>query len=323
VTEATGRRVLIVGCGYVGERVAALERVAGAHVSALARRPESAARLRALGIEPVSGDLDEPASLRAIPASGTDLYYFAPPPMHKDVRVPREAGSRERPPPVGITDPRAATFIETLTGANTPRRIVLISTTGVYGDCGGEWVNEDWPVNPQADRAYRRLDAEKRFREFGEAHGIAVVILRVAGIYGPGRLPVERLTRREPVLREEESPWSNRIHVDDLAQACVAAMRRGRAGAVYHATDGHPSTMTDYFNRVADTVGLPRPPQVSRVVSRTRMNEGMLSYLAESKRLDNRRLREELGVELQYPDLVSGLAASVEPPREQPQEMKS
>jgi nucleoside-diphosphate-sugar epimerase len=152
---------------------------------------------------------------------------------------------------------------------------------------------------------------------------VTIVVLRVAGIYGPDRLPVERLSRREPVLREEESPWSNRIHVDDLAQACVAAMRHGRNGAVYNATDGHPSTMTDYFNRVADAVDLPRPPQVSRVDSRTRMSEGMLSYLAESKRLDNRRLREELGVKLQYPDLASGLAASVPVPRAQPEERES
>jgi nucleoside-diphosphate-sugar epimerase len=138
-----------------------------------------------------------------------------------------------------------------------------------------------------------------------------VVILRVPGIYGPGRLPRERLTRGLPVLREDESPWSNRVHVDDLARACLAAARRGRPGGVYNISDGHPSTMTDYFNRVADASGLPRPPQITAAEARTRMSEGMQSYLAESKRLDNRRMREELGVEPQYPDLARGLAACI------------
>jgi nucleoside-diphosphate-sugar epimerase len=285
------RRVFIVGCGYVGERIAALEAVTGAPVTALARSPESAQRMRRQGIEPVAGDLDVAASLRALPAAGSDLYYLAPPPAS------------------GITDPRAAALIEALDGVNAPRRIVLVSTTGVYGDCHGEWVDEDRPPSPQTDRARRRLDAENRFRDFGTACAVPVSILRVAGIYGPGRLPEERLRRGEPVLREDESPWSNRIHVDDLAQACVAAMRRGRGDAVYNATDGHPSTMTDYFNRVADALGLPRPPPVSMAEARARLSEGMLSYLAESKRLDNRRLREELGVRLVYPDLSSGLRA--------------
>jgi nucleoside-diphosphate-sugar epimerase len=305
VTEAPGRRVLVVGCGYVGERVAALERAACAYVLALVRSGESADRLRAQGIEPVSGDLDDPQSLRTIPVSGADLYYLAPPPS------------------AGITDPRAAAFIEAMMPANLPRRVVLISTTGVYGDCQGQWVDEERPPNPQADRARRRLDAENRFRAFGGLHTVPIIILRVAGIYGPGRLPIERLSRHEPVLREEESPWSNRIHVDDLARVCVAAMRHGRNGSVYNATDGHPSTMTDYFNRVADAAGLPRPPAIARADSRDRLSGGMLSYLAESKRLDNRRLREELGVKLQYPDLTSGLAASIPAPRTQPEEKDS
>jgi nucleoside-diphosphate-sugar epimerase len=309
VNGAVERHVLIVGCGYVGGRVATLEHAAGARVAALARSPESAQRLRELGVEPVMGDLDRPASLRALPAAGADLYYFAPPPS------------------IGVSDPRLAALLASLPPENLPRRIVLISTTGVYGDCGGDWVDEDRPPNPQADRARRRFDAENRLRDFGARHDVETVILRVAGIYGPGRLPEERLRRGEPVLREEESPWSNRIHVDDLAQACVAAMRRGRDSAVYNATDGHPSTMTDYFNRVADALGLPRPPQVSLAETadgpslargprldpigeaRARMSEGMLSYLAESKRLDNRRLLEELGVQLMYPDLSSGLRA--------------
>jgi nucleoside-diphosphate-sugar epimerase len=298
----SGRGVLIVGCGYVGRRVAGLELDGGAAVAALARSGASAERLRAHGIEPLSGDLDAPASLRSLPASGVDLYCLAPPPSR------------------GVTDPRLAALLDVLVPGNRPRRIVLISTTGVYGDCHGEWVGEDRPPNPQADRARRRLDAENRLRAYSARHGVGFVILRVAGIYGPGRLPEERLRRGDPVLCEEESPWSNRIHVDDLARACVAAMRHARANVVINATDGHPSTMTDYFNRVADALGLPRPPTVSMAEARARLSAGMLSYLDESKRLDNRRLREELGVELHYPDLVTGLKASVAPPPKPPEE---
>lgn len=283
------RNVFIVGCGYLGARVAALERAAGAAVAALARTADAADRLRALGIAPVDGDLDRPAALGRPPFAGNDLYYFVSPPAR------------------GVTDPRVTACLSVLTEGNRPRRIVLLSTTGVYGDCQGAWVNEDRPPHPRADRARRRLDAETTLRGWSAKTGVPVVILRVAGLYGPGRLPVARLQSGEPVLREEESPWSNRIHVDDLAAACVAAMRRGQPGAVYIATDGHPSTLTDYFNRVADTLGIARPPPVSMAEARERLSEGLLSYLAESKRLDNRRLRQELGVELRYPDLASGL----------------
>lgn len=232
-----------------------------------------------------------PASLCHLPIAGSELFYFAPPPTS------------------GITDPRLAAFTAALPAESLPRRFVLISTTGVYGDCRGEWVTEDRPPDPQADRARRRLDAEHTLRAWSTQTGVPIVILRVAGIYGPGRLPEKRLRRGEPVLREEESPWSNRIHVDDLARACVAAMQRGRPESVYNATDGHPATMTDYFNRAADALGLPRPAQIAMADAHGRLSEGMLSYLAESKRLDNRRLREELGVRLAYPDLASGLRA--------------
>jgi nucleoside-diphosphate-sugar epimerase len=283
--------VLIVGCGYVGERVARAEQEAGATVIALVRSIESVARLAALGIAGIRADLDDPVSLAALPTADTILYYFAPPPA------------------AGVSDMRIANFLAAIT--RPPRCIVLISTTGVYGDCRGEWVTEDRAPHPVADRARRRLDAEQRLRAWGQAHAVPVSILRVPGIYGPGRLPVKRLQAGEPVLREAESPWSNRVHVDDLVRACLAAARAGQASGVYNISDGHPSTMTDYFNRVADAVGLPRPPQITRTEARTVLSDGMRSYLAESKRLDNRRMREELGIEPRYPDLAQGLAACV------------
>jgi nucleoside-diphosphate-sugar epimerase len=281
--------VLIVGCGDIGERVAVLERSAGRHVTGLVQSGTSAQRLRAAGIQPITANLDMPASLRNLPARGALIYYFAPPPEK------------------GVTDPRMETFVSVLDSSGLPTRVVLISTTGVYGDCRGEWVTEDRPPNPQADRARRRLAAETSLRHWSEKSGVPIVILRVPGIYGRGYLPEARLRAGEPVLREEESPFSNRIHADDLARVCFIAGHHDNPGILYNVSDGHPTTMTDFFYRVADMLGIPRPPAITLEQARQQLGEGMLSYLAESKRIDNRRLREELGVELMYPDLIAGL----------------
>lgn len=281
--------VLIAGCGNIGERVAGLERSTGSRVTGLIRSEASIRRLHAAGIQPLMGDLDVPVSLHDLPVKNALVYYFAPPPGK------------------GVTDPRMETFVSVLDSSGLPTRVVLISTTGVYGDCRGEWVTEDRPPNPQADRAKRRLAAETVLRRWSEKSGVPIVILRVPGIYGRGLLPEERLRAREPVLREEESPFSNRIHADDLARACFIAGHHASPGTLYNVSDGHPTTMTDFFYRVADLLGIPRPPAITLEQARRQLGEGMLSYLAESKRIDNRRLREELGVELMYPDLAAGL----------------
>jgi nucleoside-diphosphate-sugar epimerase len=283
--------VLIIGCGDIGERVARLERSEGRSVAGLVRSQGSARRLRAAGIQPITADLDDPTSLNNFPIKDAVVYYFAPPPA------------------AGVTDPRLEAFVASMTPFNLPKRIVLISTTGVYGDCRGEWVTEDRPPNPQVDRARRRLAAETTLQAWSKQSAVPIVILRVPGIYGPGYLPEKRLRAGEPVLREEESPYSNRIHADDLARICIAAARHVRPSLLYNVSDGHPTTMTDFFLRVADVLGIPRPPTVSMEEARRRLGEGMLSYLAESKRIDNRRMREELGVELMYPDLAAGLAS--------------
>ncbi len=204
-------------------------------------------------------------------------------------------------------------FLEALRPHAPPARLVLISTTGVYGGCGGQWIDEQRPPNPQTDRARRRLAAERALQAWGEEVGVPIMILRVAGIYGPERLPIERLQKGLPVLSERESPWSNRVHVDDLVSACLAAADCDHAGCLYNISDGHPTTMTDYFNRVADAVGLPRPLQVSLQQAKSALSAEMLSYLSESRRLDNTRMRNELGVVLRYPTLIDGLAACLEP----------
>lgn len=160
--------VLIVGCGDIGERVAGLERTAGRQVAGLIRSEASVRRLRAAGIQPITANLDMPASVRNLPARGALVYYFAPPPEK------------------GVTDPRMETFVSVLDSSGLPTRVVLISTTGVYGDCRGEWVTEDRPPNPQVDRARRRLAAETVLRRWSETSGVPIVILRVPGIYGRG-----------------------------------------------------------------------------------------------------------------------------------------
>ncbi|MDA1106845.1 MAG: SDR family oxidoreductase [Proteobacteria bacterium] len=282
--------VLIVGCGDIGTRVAGIHLAQGARVSGLVRTPVRAAQLAALGVTPVSGDLDDANTLTALPAPHALVYYFAPPPES------------------GITDSRMERFLQAITRDALPHKIVYISTSGVYGDCEGAWVTEDAPAKPQTARAQARLDAETRLLAWARDHPVPVVILRVGGIYGPGRLPVERIRRGEPVLRREEAPCTNRIHADDLARICLAAAGRGSAGRIYNVCDDEHSTMTDYFNAVADALGIARPPQLPLAEAHKVLSPGLLSYLNESRRMDNRRMREELGVVLRYPNLAAGLA---------------
>lgn len=291
--QFTVRKVFIIGCGDIGRRTAALWLTRGVQVAALARNDGRAQPLRQLGITPSIGDLDQPASLRDLPLTGALLYYFAPPSAQDD------------------TDRRMRTVLALMANGKRPEKILYLSTTGVYGDNHGAWVTEDAPLQPCAPRSKRRVDAENQLRAFGVTHGVSVVILRVPGIYGPGRLPIEAIRTRRPVLDESESGYTNRIHAEDLARVCVVAAERGLAGRVYNVSDGHPGTMTAYFNQLADALGQPRPPVITRAEAQGVLSPGLLSYLDESRRVDNRRMREELGVELLYPFLAAGLKASL------------
>jgi len=287
-------KVLIIGCGDVGLRVARLARGRGAAVTVLVRSEENRRRLEEKGFTALSGDLDAPSSFPALQSREAVLYYFVPPPGK------------------GAGDSRMEHLCASIRPGEAPAKIVYISTSGVYGDCGGADVTEEAPVNPQTDRARRRLAAEDHLRALGALRGVAVIVLRVPGIYGPGRLPLERIRAGQPVLAEAEAPWTNRIHADDLARVCIAAGEKGEAGDIFNVSDGRPGTMTEYFNAVADACGLPRPPQVSLAEARRVMSPLMLSYLGESRRVDNTRMREKLGVELLYPDLEAGIRASLE-----------
>ncbi len=281
--------VFIVGCGDVGSRVARLWAAEGAEVSALARSGTSAARLSGSGILPLRGDLDDPESLRSLPVRGSVLYYLAPPPA------------------TGDRDPRVRAFLAAVGQGNAPAKAVYISTTAVYGDNRGAWVTEETPAAPATERGKRRLDAEESFLSWGRERSVPVVILRVAGIYGPGRLPVDAVRSGRPVPRESEAPFTNRIHAEDLARVCVAAARNGRPGTVYNVGDGVPGTIPQYFKAVADLLGVPRPPEIPMDEARKVLGPGMVSYLSESRRIDVRRMREELRVTLRYPDLAAGL----------------
>ena len=293
-----GTLVLILGCGYVGRRLASRlldDRDSAGRLdpnetlTCVARNPDPLQPLADDGARVLALDLMQDA-LAALPTAGERVFHFAPP-----VGEDRQ-------------DSLTARLVDAFQRLGHPRRLVYISTTGVYGDCGGAWVDESWPLRPLADRSFRRLDAEQRLRAWSEASGADLVILRVAGIYGPDRLPLARIKSGQPLVRLEDAPWSNRIHVDDLVEVCLAAVDRAPAGAVYNVCDGHPSTMTDYFFQIADRVGLPRPPQIPMAAADGKLSPGMLSYMRESRRLSNRRMCDELGIRLRYPTLESGLA---------------
>ena len=284
------QQILIIGCGDIGKRVTRLWQDQGTNVTALTRNAHRFDPHDRIHVTTIEGDLDYPETLASLPSRNACVYYFVPPPDEGD------------------DDPRMRAFINHLRGDQLPEKIIYISTTGVYGDCNGAWVTEQSTVKPHNQRSKRRLAAEKLLTKWHADTGIPVVILRVAGIYGPGRLPITRIKSGQPVLNEQEAPFSNRIHSEDLARICVAAaMHIVNGYHIYNVSDGHPTTMTDYYNRVARSAGLPPPRIVSLNEAATEFSPMMQSFLNESKRIDNRKMLQELGIELLYPDLETGL----------------
>ena len=281
---------LVAGCGYVGRRLATtLAR--SRPVVALSRSAGDDAGLAADGVTGRSVDFDrvDTASLAAI-GDGSGIVYLAPPPSHGDL------------------DPRLRRFLAAL-GDARPAAFVYLSTTGVYGDARGERVDESSATVPGSDRARRRLDAESASRDWCAARGVRWACLRVPGIYGPHRLPLDRLRRGEPALRPEDAGPGNRIHVDDLVAACVAALDRPVDGVI-NVGDGDHASTTVYLQRVAALAGLPAPRLVTREEAATRIGPGMLEFLSESRRVDTRRMHDELGVVPRH-GLDAGIAASL------------
>jgi len=188
-----------------------------------------------------------------------------------------------------------------------------LSTTGVYGDQAGARVSEDTPPAPCSARAARRLAGENALRAWAESHRVSWCVLRVSGIYGPGRLPIDRLRGAVPAVLPEQATPSSRIHVTDLVTACAAAGFCPAADRrIYNITDGSEHTLTDYLRRVAAIAGLPLPPLASRAEVKRAISPLSWSFLAESRRVDNSRMLKELGVALKYQDLDVGIRESLE-----------
>lgn len=282
------RKVLIAGCGYVGAQLAQCEVNAGSTVTAMVRSELSADALRAKGINAQTLCLDSEDTLPKALMGNYDILYYLVPPQSE-----------------GRSDERSRRFLHLFSSVRFVQ-LVLISTTGVYGDCAGAWIDEMQPPSPIADRANRRCSSEEQWRQFADDKRIPLTILRVAGIYGPGKLPIERLKRGTPILAIDESPWSNRIYGKDLLRICFAAGRKGFDG-VLNVVDDQPGTMTEYFQKVADSLGIKRPPEISMSEARQSLGAGILSYLNESRRIRNTKVKKELDIELQYPALEDGL----------------
>lgn len=296
-------RVLVVGCGDVGLRsVQGLGAGRRARVLALTSSPERVPGLRQAGVTPLLGNLDDPRSLQRLAGLATRVLHLAPPPNE---------------PAGGVQDPRSRALAQALARRGRPVRLVYGSTTGVYGDCQGAWVDETRPVAPDTPRARRRVDAEGYLRWWGRAYGVAVVVLRIPGIYAHDRAggARERLLRGTPVLRPEDDVYTNHVQADDLAQACVRALWRAPAQRVYHACDDTDLKMGDYFDLAADVLGLPRPQRIARAEAPHRVSLMVLSFMNESRRLRNDRLKRELGWTPRYPTVREGLQAQAGVPR--------
>ena len=292
------KRLLIVGCGDIATR--ALPLLAKTfRLSAIARSADDVARLRALGVDADCADLDHPDTLRGVVFDADCLLHCAPPPN------------------AGVLDTRTLNLVTALARANEttagksgailPRRVVYLSTSGVYGDCAGAWVDETRATKPDTPRALRRVDAEHALQAWAGASGARLVILRVPGIYAPDRLPLSRLRAGTPVLLAEDDVYSNHIHAGDLAKIIAVALEADSASGIFNACDDTEMKMGDYFDLVARRHGLPLPPRISRVEAAATVSPELLSFWSESRRLVNRRMKQELGVRLRYPTVRDGV----------------
>lgn len=279
----------IVGCGDIGRRVARQNRGRFQPVNAWVRTGASCQACEQLGLQTHLLDLDQPMKPVTL-KHGSRILYTVP------------------PPPQGQQDTRLEKFLASL-DPDQVDRFVLISTSGVYGDCSGDWVDESTPVRPVADRALRRANAEEQLQSWAAANEVEWIVLRVPGIYAPDRLPLERLRSGIPLVNRAQAPWTNRIHADDLAAACYAALDLEVKNEIINIADDAPSTMTDYFLAVADYADLPRPTEIPLQQALKTMSAGMKSYMAESRRIRNDKMKALLKLSLRYPSLREGLAA--------------
>lgn len=283
-----------MGCGDIARR--AIPHLHRYRLFALIRNRDDSNLLRGLNVTPIVGDLDQPATLTRLRGLAHTVLHFAPPQNH------------------GKRDLRTAKLLAALAKRSIlPQRLIYISTSGVYGDCNGEWIDETHPLLAQTPRAIRRVDAERRLRLWGQRNSVAVSILRVPGIYAAERLPLERLHKGTAVLQNSDDVYTNHIHADDLAQAVIAALHYGRPGRAYNIVDDSNLKMGDYFDLVADHFGITRPPRISRAEAVQTIPANLLSFMSESRRLKNSRMKQELRVQLQFPHPLAALAKLKEP----------
>ena len=283
--------MLLVGCGDIGLRVA--DRLHGrVSLMAVTSSAHRRAELRGHGVRPLTGNLDEPSTLRRLAGLATRVLHLAP------------------PQPEGWTARRTRALLVALRRRRLPASLVYGSTSGVYGDCQAALVTE--VRAPQADtpRARRRYDAELAVRFTGRSAGLRSSILRIPGIYGvdrEGGTPRLRLQKGTPVLRAQDDVYTNHIQADDLARACIVALWRARPQRIYNVNDDSQLKMGDYFDLAADLYGLPRPPRVARDTAHNELPLMLLSFMSESRRMDNSRMKRELRLRLLYPDVAEGL----------------
>ncbi|MBA3595529.1 MAG: SDR family oxidoreductase [Pseudomonadota bacterium] len=295
------QRILIIGCGDVGLRVVR-QLPPRVRVLALTSSPEKVPAFRRHDITPLAGDLDQPATLRRLAGLATRVIHLAPP-----------LGDNL---PDWRRDPRTQALLRALRLRGLPQSMMYGSTSGVYGNCDGELATEVRAVNPHTPRAQRRVDAEQQLRFFGRSSGVVVHTLRIPGIYAPDReggTPRSRLLKGTPVLQQVDDVYTNHIHADDLARACLAALWRGKPQRITNASDDTELKMGDYFDLAADLYGLPRPPRVARNSAQDELPLMLLSFMRESRRLDNTRLKQELRLRLHYPTVRQGLVAPAAP----------
>ena len=263
---------------------------------ALTSQQQRITELREAGITPLLGNLDQPSSLKRLAGLATRVVHLAPPPLQ------------------GQHDPRTLALARALMLRTAPSSVVYGSTSGVYGDCEGDWVTESRRVNPKTSRAQRRVDAEQRLRHLARLRGNAVQmrILRIPGIYANDRVggtPRDRLMRGTAVLQIQDDVFTNHIHANDLARACQLAMWRGKTQRTYNINDDSQMLMGDYFDMAAGVYGLPKPPRISRAQAKVELGEMQMSFMSESRRLINTRMKRELRLRLLYPQVQEGLEA--------------
>ena len=283
-------RLLIIGCGDVGMRLLPLlhERF---RIYALTSQASRFDELRAAGAVPVLANLDQPDTLARLAGLAQWIVHLAP---------PRNEGE---------SDQRTQNLTAILPDKS---RLVYISTTGVYGDCAGQQFDESRPLRPQNARARRRVAAEAGLRAWARRSQSSLAILRVPGIYAADRLPIERLQKGTPALAEQDDVFTNHIHADDLAKLIKLALFRAAPNRVYHAVDDSALKMADYFDLVADAFDLPHPPRLPRTELAQQVSPVLLSFMSESRRMRNLRIKQELGARLLYPSVADGVAAAAE-----------